>query len=54
MREPIESHFPLKYCITCDTHFYAPPRIHENVEHPNGEWFYVEGDYTNAPDHAYE
>lgn len=40
--------YDIKYCLTCDTHFYAPGRIHEQSYHPEGEFIYVNGTWEDA------
>lgn len=39
---------PVKYCLTCDTHFHAPPNIHNEVYHQEEFWSFVRGDFRKA------
>lgn len=39
--------YDIKYCLTCDTHFYAPRDVHERSYHPDGEFIYIEGTWED-------
>jgi hypothetical protein len=45
---------PVKYCLECRTHFHAPPELHEQVYHANGEWTWVPGTFRDAEDSQFE
>lgn len=40
-----ERELPIKYCVDCDTHFYAPPNEHAAGDHDDGSFEFVRGDY---------
>lgn len=39
---------PVKYCLDCETHFHAPPAIHEDVYHKGSTFRYVRGNWRKA------
>ena len=43
-----KSELPVKWCMTCETHFHAPPHVHDETYHEHEYWTFVRGDFRKA------